>query len=205
MRTDAVAYYPGAREMDLWRELVERWRALAGWARAGCIAAASLLVLFITLGLALPPIVSRAVAARVSARGLTAEVGRVRLGWGRIWLIDVALSDPELPATRAHLDAVALTPGQGDLAARMGRFEVLAVVAVAGDRVQDHAGAMLRRVSGLPVEKQARLVVGAAEMRGGGCLVRVAGTSVEDVAREVRACLEFLPALLGDDPWARKW
>ena len=105
----------------------------------------------------------------------------------------------------AAIDAVALTPGQGDLAARMGRFEVLAVVAVAGDRVQDHAGAMLRRVSGLPVEKQARLVVGAAEMRGGGCLVRVAGTSVEDVAREVRACLEFLPALLGDDPWARKW
>ena len=38
-----------------------------------------------------------------------------------------------------------------------------------------------------------------------GCVVRLAGTSVEDVGRAMRAHLQFVPALLGDNPWARKW
>lgn len=105
----------------------------------------------------------------------------------------------------AAIEAVALAPEHGDLRARMGRFDVLAVMALAGERLQDHADDVLRRVSGLPVEKRARTIAGASELRGGGCLVRLAGTSVEEVAGMVRTCLGFLPALLGDDPWARKW
>jgi urease accessory protein len=105
----------------------------------------------------------------------------------------------------AAIDAIALAPGHGDLAARMGRVDVLAVIAIAGERLRGPAGDVLRAVSALPVEKQARLIAGASEIRGGGCLVRLAGTSVEEVARAVRAYLAFLPALLGDDPWARKW
>ena len=105
----------------------------------------------------------------------------------------------------AAIDAIALAPGDGDLAARMGRFDVLAVIAIAGERLREHADGILRRVSTLPVERQARMMTGASEIRGGGCFVRIAGTSVEDVAGAVRAYLAFLPALLGDDPWARKW
>jgi hypothetical protein len=31
------------------------------------------------------------------------------------------------------------------------------------------------------------------------------GTSVEAVGRAAREYLRFVPALLGDDPWSRKW
>ncbi|HET7216856.1 MAG TPA: hypothetical protein VFJ02_02375, partial [Vicinamibacterales bacterium] len=72
-------------------------------------------------------------------------------------------------------------------------------------RVQPDADELLRRVSNLTVEKRARTIAGASAIRGGGCFVRMAGTSVEDVGRTLRAHLGFLPALLGDDPWARKW
>jgi hypothetical protein len=35
--------------------------------------------------------------------------------------------------------------------------------------------------------------------------VRIAGTSIERVRAMIRDMLRFTPALLGDDPWARKW
>jgi len=33
----------------------------------------------------------------------------------------------------------------------------------------------------------------------------VAGRSVEQVGCRLRQMLGFVPALLGDDPWSRKW
>jgi hypothetical protein len=36
-------------------------------------------------------------------------------------------------------------------------------------------------------------------------LLRVAGERVEEVGREIQRCLGFVPALLHDDPWLRKW
>ena len=39
----------------------------------------------------------------------------------------------------------------------------------------------------------------------GGVLARVAGANGEAVARAVRRLLGDVPALLGDDPFARKW
>jgi hypothetical protein len=35
--------------------------------------------------------------------------------------------------------------------------------------------------------------------------VRIAGTSVERVRRTIHDLVRFLPALLDDDPFARKW
>jgi len=35
--------------------------------------------------------------------------------------------------------------------------------------------------------------------------VRLAGAHVEDVRGVLRGLLDFVPGLLGDDPWARKW
>jgi hypothetical protein len=34
---------------------------------------------------------------------------------------------------------------------------------------------------------------------------RLLGASAEAVGRAIREYLAFVPALLGDDPWARKW
>jgi hypothetical protein len=48
------------------------------------------------------------------------------------------------------------------------------------------------------------LIVGASRVAG-GCVVRMAGVSVEEVGARLRALLACVPSLLGDDPWARKW
>jgi urease accessory protein len=65
-------------------------------------------------------------------------------------------------------------------------------------------------VSATPVERRAAVVLSAATLPGlalapPGCVVRLAGEHVEDVRGVLRRLLDFVPGLLGDDPWARKW
>jgi urease accessory protein len=173
-------------------------------------------------------------------------------------------------------DRLRLTAEDGALAARMGRFEVLAILVIAGnaeraanteraegaehagstgradskqcsDRtecagrgesvgavVQRAAAALVSRIGARPVDRRADLLLAATPLAaaatpplattspaappraatplaetppgvGSGCVVRIAGVSVEQVGRTLRDCLDFVPALLGDDPWTRKW
>jgi urease accessory protein len=104
---------------------------------------------------------------------------------------------------RVLLDA--LTLDAAGLASRMGRFDVALTAVVLGTALAPHADAVLARVAGTPIARRARLLVGASAIAGGGCLLRMMGTSVEDVSRAAREHLSFVPALLGDDPWSRKW
>jgi len=101
-------------------------------------------------------------------------------------------------------DSLALRADEGDLAARMGRFDVLGTALLLGGRVRDHAAAIVARVAQTPVSRRADRLLAATPV-GDGCLVRFAGTSVEDASRMLRDDLGFVPQLLGDDPWARKW
>ena len=48
-------------------------------------------------------------------------------------------------------------------------------------------------------------MTGASPLREDGCIVRIAGVSFEEVAAAAREYLRFVPSLLGDDPWVRKW
>jgi urease accessory protein len=108
-------------------------------------------------------------------------------------------------------DRLRLCAEDGELAARMGRFDVLAILVIAGHAVQPAAAALVSRIAALPVARRAdRLIAAtplgdASDPGGAGCVVRVAGVSVEQVGRALRDCLDFVPALLGDDPWTRKW
>jgi urease accessory protein len=102
-------------------------------------------------------------------------------------------------------DALALRHLDGSLADRFGRFDVLATVALVGASLRGFAEGILSTVAGRPVERQPEMVIGASRTRDGGCVLRIAGRSVEDVGGSVREFLSFVPALLGDDPWARKW
>ncbi len=102
-------------------------------------------------------------------------------------------------------DALALRGDDGDLRDRLGRFDVLAVLLILGMRLRDRAAELAARVAEMPVVRRSGQVASATPVGEGGCLVRVAGTSVEQTARTVREYLGFLPRLLGDDPWARKW
>jgi urease accessory protein len=102
------------------------------------------------------------------------------------------------------LDALSLSPSEGNLHRRLGRFDALCVLALIGAAVEPQAAALVERVSVAEVERHAGFICGASRIDG-GAVVKIAATSVEAVARAVREYLAFVPALLGDDPWARKW
>jgi urease accessory protein len=102
-------------------------------------------------------------------------------------------------------DSTRLSGEEGDLAARMGRFDVLSAAAIVGPRFRDDTRAIMGTTAARPIEKRADLLVSAAPLGDSGCLLRVAGRSIEQVTGIVREYLSFLSCLLGDDPWTRKW
>jgi hypothetical protein len=96
--------------MSFWSRLVERWRALASSTRWLLVAGSGVVVLCVSVLLAVPAYASRELGERAGQRGLTVEVGRVRFGWGRLWFQNVMITDPQLPGTRAKIDALAVAP-----------------------------------------------------------------------------------------------
>jgi urease accessory protein len=103
------------------------------------------------------------------------------------------------------MDATLLDGDAGDLAARMGRFNVLCVLLLLGPLLQPHASRIAAEIAARPIGRRASLLVGASLLPSGNCIVRLAGVTLEEVATAVRELLHFVPALLGDNPWARKW
>ena len=107
-------------------------------------------------------------------------------------------------------DALALRHEDGELSERMGRFNILTTVLVLGRPLLTYAATLVTALTGEPVEKRpAQLAVATLleHKRLGevGCLVRMAGATVDEVGRAIRTYLRFVPDLLGDDPWGRKW
>ena len=105
-------------------------------------------------------------------------------------------------------DVLHLREEDGPLAARLGQFDVLAVVVVIGAPLLPIVDAATAAAG--PVERHPATLVGRARIEhlslgDVGRLLRVAGPSVQAVATMIREYLSFVPALLGDDPWARKW
>jgi urease accessory protein len=103
------------------------------------------------------------------------------------------------------LDALRLDRAAGDPASRMGRFNVLCVVVVIGPQVKASAERAMSLIAMRPVTDRASLLAGASPIGNDGCIIRLAGESLEEVASAARECLAFVPLMLGDDPWARKW
>ena len=108
--------------------------------------------------------------------------------------------------SRVLLDSLLLDPADGPLedTYRMGRFNCLALVVVFGDSLQAVSARLVAEVSQLPISRRAPLVCSASTIAH-GVLVRLAGESVEAVGLEIRRCLAFVPGLLHEDPWSRKW
>jgi len=76
---------------------------------------------------------------------------------------------------------------------------------IAGPRWRDAAAHATAAVADRPVERGADLLVAAAPLKDAGCLLRIAGGSVEQVSAVIRAYLSCISSFLNDDPWARKW
>jgi urease accessory protein len=102
-------------------------------------------------------------------------------------------------------DAVALRAEDGHLPDRLGRYDVLAVVLISGQRLREPASELQERIAAMPMQRRPGQHVMAAPVGDDGCVMRIAGTSFEQTARTIRDYLAFVPAVLGDDPWARKW
>jgi len=102
-------------------------------------------------------------------------------------------------------DATRLSSTEGNLGARLGRFDVLCTVVIVGRRFLENVRAITESIGSCPIERRADLLLSAAPIGDTGCLLRVVGRSTEQVTGVVRSYLSFLSRLLGDDPWTRKW
>jgi urease accessory protein len=102
-------------------------------------------------------------------------------------------------------DALALRAADGDLAVRLGRFDVLAVAVLVGTALRAVTASLISRVSRGAVARRSDHLVAVSALGDEGCVIRIAGCSVERVGRTIRELLGFLPVMLGDDPWTRKW
>ena len=102
-------------------------------------------------------------------------------------------------------DAMTLSSAEMPLADRFGRFDVFATLAIVGAPLTQQWTQAIQIVTERPPARQADRLVTAAPIGDVGALIRAAGRSVEDVGHALRRLLAFLPRVLGDDPWARKW
>jgi urease accessory protein len=102
-------------------------------------------------------------------------------------------------------DGLSLDPVDGDVAERMGRFDALATVLIVGASLATAAAAAMASVSAMPLVRRPDVLASAAPVAEGGVVLRIAGSSLEQIGRILREHLGFVPALLGDDPWSRKW
>ncbi len=111
-----------------------------------------------------------------------------------------------LAGQRLLLDSLLLDPADGPFEdpCRMGRYNCLALVLLLGEPLRQAAAALLESVAARPVPRRASLALSASPSAQGAVL-RLAGENVEDVRNEIHRLLDFLPALLHDDPWQRKW
>jgi len=105
---------------------------------------------------------------------------------------------------RVH-EAVALRAADGELSARLDPYDVLALAVVMGAPLRRDAARLVARIEDRPLTRHPAPLVTVARVGDSGCLLRLAGRSVEDVGYTLRDLLDFVPRRLGDNPWARKW
>jgi urease accessory protein len=102
-------------------------------------------------------------------------------------------------------DALRLDPDDSDVPSRMGRFNCIASAVAIGPAVRAAAVRLAGSLGEAPVPKRADVLVSAAPLADDGVLMRVAGTSTQQVAAMLKQHLAFLPSLLEDDPWTTKF
>jgi len=102
-------------------------------------------------------------------------------------------------------DATRLEPRDGDLGDRLGRFNCIAWAVAIGPAVRAAAIRLAGMLSEAAVPKRADVLLSAAPLEDDGVLLRVAGLSAQQVGAVLRQHLNFVPSLLGDDPWASRW
>ncbi len=126
---------------------------------------------------------------------------------GERWVFEEYVSRTviHLAGRLAVHDALALRASDGLLAERFGRYDVLAVAVLVGRALEGEIEELDGRVRAEPLARRADRLVAFSQVEPGGGVLRIAGRTVEDVDDTLRDLLGFVPRLLGDSPWARKW
>jgi urease accessory protein len=147
---------------------------------------------------------------------LAAGAGLVLVDWfssgraarGERWAFNhfQSRNDVFISGQRIFVDSICLDAVNGSLGSQhvTGRFNCFALLLLVGESLQTAAANLLTEISTRPVGPGANLICSASPVRN-GAILRVAGESVEQVGHELHHHLKFAAALLGDDPWARKW
>ncbi len=131
-----------------------------------------------------------------------------RAARGERWAFDRFQSRNEIfiNGSRVLLDSLLLDSARSPLTTsyRLGRFNCLGLVLVAGQSLREAGVRMLKEIDAHSISRRASLVCSASPTSH-GVLLRFAGESAEMVGAEIRRHLSFVPGLLHDDPWSRKW
>ena len=129
-----------------------------------------------------------------------------RIARGERWALDrCSLALTARREGRTFLDECwLLDPSHGPLGARLGRFEALATVLLAGPLFTAVAERWREELDSQPQLARAAVLESASALEGCGVVVRLAAESVEELVHVLRARAAGIPALLGDDPWARR-
>lgn len=102
-------------------------------------------------------------------------------------------------------DATRLHPDDGPLERRLGRFNCIAWAVVIGPLVRAAAIRLAAALGDAPVARRADVLLSAAPLEDDGVVLRVAGVSAQQVGAVLKQHLNFIPSLLGDDPWSSKF
>ncbi len=107
---------------------------------------------------------------------------------------------------RVYRDALCLDPTDGPIDGwhRMGRFDCIATIVLIGPPLRSAVTKLLAQSQGREFAESAPGPFVAGPIPG-GLLIRCVGNGPESIGRWIRKILWIVPALLGEDPWARKW
>jgi len=103
----------------------------------------------------------------------------------------------------ALVDAALLDPRHGELTTRMGRFDAVATVFVAGPRAREVRARMLAAAAAPPARRGCLFSV--SPLGEDAALGRLAAPSAHEAIAALRALVEPLGRELGDDPFTRRW
>lgn len=105
-----------------------------------------------------------------------------------------------------YRDALRLDPDDGPIDGwhRMGRFDCIATVVLIGAPLRSAVAKLLAQSHTKEFASSAPGPFVASPIAG-GLLLRTVGNGPESIGRWLREVLWFIPALLGEDPWVRKW
>jgi urease accessory protein len=130
-----------------------------------------------------------------------------RIGAGERWQFHDYWSQTRIWRGRRLIlqDGLSLSPEDGSLSERLGRFNCLATALMVGPALQAASARLLGSLTVAAVPRRADLLLSASPLDDDGVVLRAAGLSVEQVGASLRQYLAIVPALLGDDPWSCKF